>query len=810
MKASKRNNPNSRSRRPASPVDVRSKTARAPGEISRRWRVAGICAALVALIFIVFGPTLGFGFVNYDDNLYVYENATVAGGLAPGSVAGVFTRADCDLYHPLTMISLMADAQIHGLRAGGFHLTNVLLHTGAVLLLFLVLFWTTDRLWASAFVSAIFAVHPLRVESVAWVAERKDVLSAFFFMLTLAAYVYYTRQSRSIPRYLLMVTAFVMALLSKPTVITLPFVLLLLDYWPLNRFKRGDLVRILLEKVPLLALSVGTCLLTFWAARQDIAAGQAESLLSRIGHALVSYGVYLEQMLWPARLCVFYPRNPTAHFAVEVVLSFVVLVAITVGVAVLGRSRRWLVTGWLWYLGMLLPMIGIVQAGNFAHADRMTYLAQIGLCIILAWAAAEWSASRAWGRFAACGLAALSLVLLVLCARSQAGYWRDSQTLWTRALTCTVDNYVAECGLGNAFVDAGNIDAAMQRFQTALKLNPSFAEDHINIGHVLLQQGDVDEAIAEFTEAIRLRSNNATARFNLGVALMQKGLTSDAATNLEQCLQIHPGFGPAEYELGVALMRLGKPASAIPHFETDLRLDSKSADLRNNLGAALLQDGRVDDAIVQFKTASELQPDSAIPHFNLGIAFMQKGDANNAISALQKALQIQPEAGPAHFRLGMAFYANGRLDDAIVQFQEAVRLNPGSEAAHSELGKALAQKGRMAEAIDSFRAASAMDPDDFLVKNNLAWILSTCADPALRNGRDALEFARSANKLSGGSNAIVLHTLAAAFAEIGQFSEATHLAQKAFDLAQATGQQELGGELDAQLKCYKAGRPFHE
>jgi tetratricopeptide (TPR) repeat protein len=279
---------------------------------------------------------------------------------------------------------------------------------------------------------------------------------------------------------------------------------------------------------------------------------------------------------------------------------------------------------------------------------------------------------------------------------------------------------------------------------------------------------------------------------------------------LEQCLQIHPGFGPAEYELGVALMRLGKPASAIPHFETDLRLDSKSADLRNNLGAALLQDGRVDDAIVQFKTASELQPDSAIPHFNLGIAFMQKGDANNAISALQKALQIQPEAGPAHFRLGMAFYANGRLDDAIVQFQEAVRLNPGSEAAHSELGKALAQKGRMAEAIDSFRAASAMDPDDFLVKNNLAWILSTCADPALRNGRDALEFARSANELSGGSNAIVLHTLAAAFAEIGQFSEATRLAQKAFDLAQTTGQQELGAELDTQLKCYKAGRPFHE
>ncbi len=354
-------------------------------------QVTGVCIVLVLAVLAVFGQTAGFGFVNFDDNLYVYENAKVAGGLSLKGLAWVFTHTDCDLYHPLTMLSLMGDYQLHGLHAGGYHLTNVLLHTASAILLFLILRQMTGALWRSAFVAAVFAIHPLRVESVAWVAERKDVLSAFFFMLTLGAYARYVRNPNSAGRYLMVAVAFVLALLSKPTVVTLPFVLLLLDYWPLHRFEQPrKLSGLILEKIPLLALAAGACADDCSGGGKRDAPNAHVSMPSRIGNALVSYAIYLRQMVWPEGLAVTYPYPHNGLPPWEVALAGALLAGLSAVAWGERRTRPWLLVGWLWYLGMLTPMIGIVQVGAFAHADRFTYLPQIGIYMAVTWLVAEW------------------------------------------------------------------------------------------------------------------------------------------------------------------------------------------------------------------------------------------------------------------------------------------------------------------------------------------------------------------------------------------------------------------------------------
>ena len=436
---------------------------------ARRWQAPAVCVVLAAITFAVFGQTLRHEFIDYDDNAYVYDNVKVAGGLSLKGVAWVFTHADFHLYLPLTTLSFMADYQLHGLHPGGYHLTNVLLHTASVILLFLVLHEMTGALWRSAFVAAVFAIHPLRVESVAWVAERKDVLSTFFFMLTLGAYVRYVRKPNSLGRYLVVAVVFVLALLSKPTVVTLPFVLLLLDYWPLQRME--SVRRLVLEKLPLLVLAAGTCVVTLLAEKQVIINNAHTSLPARFGNAAVSYAVYLRQMIWPEGLAAYYPQPKTGYPVWTLALSFLLVTLITAGVLVFRRDRRWLLTGWLWYLGMLLPMISLVQVVTFAHADRYTYLPQIGIYVALTWLMAEWRVGRA----AFGSLMIGTVAVLMFCAWKQTGYWRDSETLWTRALICTKGSDVAYYNLGEIFLQKGSVDEAITQFQKALEIRPAYA-----------------------------------------------------------------------------------------------------------------------------------------------------------------------------------------------------------------------------------------------------------------------------------------------------------------------------------------------
>jgi tetratricopeptide (TPR) repeat protein len=704
----------------------------------QRWLAPGLCLVLAAITFAVFGQTAGFGFLNLDDDLYVFENPHVARSLSLKGLAWVFTHADCNFYHPLTMLSLMGDYQLHGLHAGGYHLTNVLLHTASVILLFLILRQMTGALWRSAFVAAVFAVHPLRVESVAWVAERKDVLSAFFFMLTLGAYARYVRAPNSLARYLVVAAAFVLALLSKPTVVTLPFVLLLLDYWPLRRFEQPrKLSGLILEKIPLLALAAGACAMTVLAEGEAIAFNNDIPMPSRIGNALVSCAVYLRQMVWPEGLAVLYPYPHHGLPPWEVALAGALLAGLSAVAWAERRRRPWLLIGWLWYLGMLTPMIGILQVNPSAQADRYTYLPQIGIYVAVTWLVAEWRLNRV----ALGGLMAGVLAVLMVCAWKQIAYWQNSETLWTHALACTTDNDMARFNLGTALLQKGRVDEAITQFQQALQINPDYAEAHYNLGNALLQKGRADEAITHYREALRIKPNFAEAHYNLGIALAQKGREDEAIAHFQKALQIKPGY----------------------------------AEVHNNLGILLLQKGKEDEAIAHFQKALQIRPDCADACNNLGILLLQKGSADEAIDYFQKALQIRPDYADACNNLGHALLQKGRVGEAIVHLQKALEIKPA-------------------------------DPT---IQNNLAWLLATCPEASLRNGNQAVQLARQANALTGGENPIILRTLAAAAAEAGRFPEAVETAQHALHLAEAQSNTGLAGQLQAQLKLYQAGIPFH-
>jgi tetratricopeptide (TPR) repeat protein len=605
---------------------------------------------------MVFGQTLGDDFINYDDQNYVYENTKITGGLNMAGIAWAFSHVHAQNWHPLTTISHMLDCQLYGLKAGGHHFTNVLLHTVAVLLLFAVLREMTDALWRSAFVAAVFAIHPLHVESVAWVAERKDVLSAVFFMLTLGAYVRYAR-APSIARYLAVAALLALGLMSKPMLVTLPFVLLLLDYWPLKRSSQATSVkskgkllawwerqslprRLILEKCPLIALSAISGTVTFLSQRQALGWTEDLPVSLRFNNAVVTYIAYIWQMLWPAKLAVFYPHPESRVPLWEIILALAVLIAITLTGIVLRRKRPYFITGWLWYLGMLVPVIGVIQVGWQGRADRYTYLPQIGLYVLVAWAIADLSASWRHQRQIATVGAAILLGALTWRARNQASFWRNSETLWTHTLAVTADNDVAD----------------------------------------------------------------------------------------------------------------------------------------NNLGIIFLGRGQVDEAISRFQAAVDLRPENAPAHDNLAKAFLQKGQVADALLHYRKLLEIQP-------------------DNAEV---------------HNILGTVLIQQGRVREAIEQWQETLVMQPENGNAKSNLAWVFATYPEESIRNGTQAVQLAAQALQLSGGKNAIILRTLAAAYAESGRFVEAIHTAERGLELAIGQGNAGLAAELLRNIALYRTNSPLRD
>ncbi|MGH8093069.1 MAG: tetratricopeptide repeat protein [Chthoniobacterales bacterium] len=581
--------------------------------------VVGVCIFLAAITWIVFGQTLTHQFINYDDPEYVADNPMVTGGLSIRGIAWAFTHSHSSNWHPLTWVSHMLDCQLFGLNPAGHHFTSVLLHTAAVILLFLLLREMTGALWRSAFVAAVFAIHPLRVESVAWVAERKDVLSGVFFMLTLAAYVYYSRKP-SLSRFLAVSMFFVFGLMSKPMLVTLPCVLLLLDYWPLNR--KSDWRKLVAEKIPLFGLSAASCFATVVAQGEAIASVARLPLMARIGNALESYVTYIGQMIWPVRLAVYYPYFGRSPFSAEIICSSLVLITITSIVMVRRREFPYLVTGWFWYLVMLVPVIGVIQVGTQGHADRYTYLPQIGLYIMATWLVVDLTASWRGQRQLLSVVGAVIIAAFAWCAALQAAYWRDSEVLSRHTLAVTTNNWVADNSLGMFLLERGRVDEAIPYFQRAVQIQPKDTDGQNNLGNALLQKGRFDEAMLHYQKALAV------------------GLAEGEIYGRE-----------ADYNLGNVFLEKGRIDEAIAHYRRALeRPGSYTADAHNNLGLALHAKGENGAAVANYEKALAMKPDSASARTNLAWVLATSNDSSvrNGAKAVQLAEQANKLSGGAN------------------------------------------------------------------------------------------------------------------------------------------------------------------
>jgi tetratricopeptide (TPR) repeat protein len=583
----------------------------------RQWLTAGICICLAVLTWAVFGQTLRHDFVNYDDPRYVYQNTRITSGLNIAGIAWAFTHIHSENWHPLTTITHMLDCSLYGLKAGGHHFSNVLFHTIAVVLLFLALQQMTGALWKSAFVAAVFAIHPLHVESVAWVAERKDVLSGIFFMLTLLSYVHYAR-APSLRRYLVVAFVFALGLMSKPMLVTLPFVLLLLDYWPLRRIRDqrsrvgSQLLSLLLEKIPLLALCAVSSVITFLAQRGALGGTEQLPMLARINNALVSYVVYVRQMFWPANLAVFYPHPENRLPPWEISLALAVLIGITIAAVILRKKAPYFIMGWFWYLGMLVPVIGLVQVGWQGHADRYTYLPQIGLYIAGTWAVADLTALWPRRRILLGAAALLLIGALSWSSSVQTSYWRDSETLFTHALAVTRNNDVAENNLGIVFLQRGQLDEAISRLQAAIDLRPENGPAHNNLAKALLQKGRLAEAMVHYRKFFEIEPENVEARNILGTALIQQGRIREAIEQWQDALAIEPENGNAASNLAWVFatcpddsIRDGRRAVELA--EKALRISGgKIPMILRVLAAAYAEDGRFSQAIESAQRGADL------------------------------------------------------------------------------------------------------------------------------------------------------------------------------------------------------------
>jgi tetratricopeptide (TPR) repeat protein len=593
------------------------------------------------LTWIVFGQTLWHDFINYDDPRYVYENTKITGGLSLSGIAWAFTHIHSMNWHPLTTISHMLDCQLYGLKAGAHHFTNVLLHSIAAILLFLALQYMTGAFWRSAFVAAVFAIHPLHVESVAWIAERKDVLSGVFFMLTLLAYVHYAR-APSIWRYLMVVFVFALGLMSKPMLVTLPFVLLLLDHWPLGRIREEgsnvgrQLFKLAVEKIPLIVLSAVSSVVTFVAQKGAVGETEQLSVLARINNAVVSYVAYIWQMLWPVRLAVFYPHPENRLPLWEIIASLLLLICLTVLAIAVRKQRPYLITGWLWYLGMLVPVIGLVQVGWQGHADRYTYLPQIGLYIAGTWAFADLTAS--WrSRRVLLGAAALLVVAALSCsAWIQTSYWRDSETLFRHALAVTANNDVAENNLGIVFLRQGKVDQAISLLQAAVDLRPDNSPAHENLAKALLQKGQVADALVHYRKLLKLQPDNIEVHNIVGTALIQQGRIREGVEEWQKVLAIQP-------DNGNAMSNLAWVFATSP--EDSLRDGAQAVQLAEQ--ALRISGGRIP---VIFRT--------------LAAAYAEKGMFAQAIQTAQRGIELANGQGnsrlAAELQTNIGLYQDGK------------------------------------------------------------------------------------------------------------------------------------------------------
>jgi tetratricopeptide (TPR) repeat protein len=658
---------------------------------------------LLLLVCLVYLRALAGDFVRYDDQVYVTENVHVQRGLTWENVKWAFCTPTAPYWHPVTWLSHMLDCELFGLKAWGHHLTNLLLHTANTLMVFLVLRRMTGAFWRSLLVAGLFGLHPMHVESVAWVAERKDVLSTLFWLLTLWAYARYatipTIQNLKPFYYGLALAFFALGLMSKPMLVTLPCVLLLLDYWPLNRFGNNRMWPLVREKLPFFLLAAASSVVTFVVQRTigTVATTTTLPMGARLENALFSYAGYLGKLLFPTNLAVIYPLRYPFHWPLgDLISAGLLLLGISVVVITMRRRQPWLLVGWFWFVGTLVPVIGLVQVGLQAMADRFSYVPSIGLFIFLSWGA--WALTKAW-RYQIVAMSGTATVAMVLCAGlawRQAGYWKNTGTLFQHAIDVTENNFIA-CS---------------------------------NLGDYELVQGHYDEAINLYRETIRLMPSYDLAYAPLGVALCKTGRLAEGIQELQLAVKLEPDSAQVHADLADALVEDGQGDAAINEYKKAISLDPDDLDARNCLGVLMENTGHLDEAIQQFEEIIKINPAYVPAYNNLGLALESQGRLDQAFAEFEKAVRLDPQDAKGHFNLGMILKARGRLDEAIGQFELGLKLEPDSPQAHSGLGVMLGQKGIWDEAITQFQEAIRLKPDYDEAKNNLSSALKMKATPA--------------------------------------------------------------------------------
>jgi tetratricopeptide (TPR) repeat protein len=785
--------------------DVQPAQAQETGKGSKAIPHWLIGVLLMLGVFLVYLPVWRAGFI-WDDDQVLLTNPLIH---RPDGWLKVWFNTD----FPLALTSLWLEWRLWGAQPLGYHLVNVALHAASAVLLWRVL--RRLNVPGAALAAALFAVHPVNVESVAWITERKNTLAMVFYLLVFLWYLKF-EETRERRWYGLALGAFALALFSKTAVAPLPFVLVGLAWWRRERVGREDLSRIL----PFFALAAVMGLLSLWFQRHqaigsDVALVHHEGFLARLAGAGWAVWFYLYKALWPLNLSFIYPRW---HIEPGGVWSYLPLLLLLAALAICWRfQRRWgrsVFFGLAYFVALLLPIAGFVSIYFMRYslvADHWQYFAIIGPLALAAAGLATFVANPA-SRPAWVGQAAAGGLLLVLgtLACRQAGVYSSAESLWRKTLACNPDAVMARCNLGNLLLQQGHNEEAIVQFKKALAVQPRADDILCNLGVALMGRGRFDEAIPVFQQALNIRPASVLAHNNLGGALLEKGRPAEALVHFQKAVEIRPDAVIPRLTLAATLLRTGHTNEAIAHFRKALEYQPNSVEAHDSLGEALLQTGRPAEAIAQFEAVTRLRPNRPEPHLRLADLAVQQGRLPEAIAQFEKALAIAPGIPGAHNNLGNALLRLGRVDEAIGHLVQALQLQPDLAEAHNNLANALFQKGRPSEAVAQYEAAVAAQPMNPPLLNNLAWALSTCPQASVRNGQRAVELASKARQLSGGKNPLVLGTLAAAYAEAGKFPEAVATARQAAELATSQGNTSQAAVLRTRLALYQAGTPFRD
>ena len=790
--------------------------------------------ALALLGLVVLTATAYFGvarcgFITFDDPDYVTQNPYVKQGLKWETVEWAFTHFHSSNWHPLTWCSHMIDADLFGLNPAGHHLHNLLLHGLNVVLLFSLLVRLTGSRGKAWAVAALFAVHPLHVESVAWVAERKDVLSTFFGLLSLHAYARYSQAAllhppssilasfRS-PVYWLAALFLALGLLSKPMLVTLPCVMMLLDFWPLNRIPKPSSIFhlpsskwLLLEKVPFFALAVASCLITMQAqgTGRSVVSLEWLPLEVRLGNSLAAIFDYLLRTFVPLKLAVFYPFPAEIPWAKAFAAAVILVVLFGLGIKHF-RTRPWLFIGVAWFVGTLVPVIGLVQVGMQGSADRYTYIPHIGLFLAVVWGVAECLQNLPRRPVLLGGLLALVLGACTFLTIRQVNVWQSDLTLFRHAKEVTERNYIALTIYGKQLADQGKYEEALTLYQQAVEIQPRYAVGQYVTAEAYRNTGRTNEALACYNAALVLDPFHAESLNSRGALLSSLGRADEAKQDFLKAIEVLPIFDLPRLNLGIVSQQQGKLEEAAGWFQEYLKLNPTSAKVLALLADVYFRQNQFERALQLYQQSLAQEPQRVGSRYGLACTLTALRRFDAAEAELRQLLKLDAQMPEAHFQLGIVLQSLQRPELADPNLSRAAELKPASALYRYHLATALDQVGRKAEAVKGYEQAIALDEGFAEPLNNLAWLLATTADAALRDGARAVRLAEKACELTQQKEALLIGTLAAAYAEAGRFDQAIAAAQRAIQSANATGQTALASRNAELLELYRSGKPFRE